>query len=89
MSRHQKILDSILSGDRDRSIPFAGLCALLSSLEFSERINGSHHIFTREDVEEIVNIQPTSEGKAKPYQVRQVRNILAGIADRGGGNAQV
>ena len=29
------------------------------------------HIFTREGVEEIVNVQPKG-GNAKPYQVRQV-----------------
>ena len=42
---------------------------------FDERIKGDHHIFTREDVEEILNIQP-KEGKGKPYQVKQVRDII-------------
>ena len=36
---------------------------------------GSHHIFTRERVEEIVNLQPKG-GKAKPYQVKQVRQLI-------------
>jgi len=36
---------------------------------------GSHHIFTRSDVEEILNLQPRGS-KAKPYQVKQVRTIL-------------
>jgi predicted RNA binding protein YcfA (HicA-like mRNA interferase family) len=42
---------------------------------FSERIKGSHHIFSKENIEEIINIQEI-QGKAKPYQVKQVRNII-------------
>jgi hypothetical protein len=34
-----------------------------------------HHIFSREDIREIINIQPRS-GKAKSYQVKQVREII-------------
>lgn len=36
---------------------------------------GSHHIFTRFDVEEILNLEPR-EAKAKPYQVKQVRQVI-------------
>lgn len=36
---------------------------------------GSHHIYYREDIPEIVNIQPNGS-KAKPYQVKQVRQII-------------
>ena len=43
---------------------------------FDERIRGSHHIDTRDDVVEILNIQPSDAGVAKPYQVRQVRNVI-------------
>ena len=51
------------------------MCQLLRQLGFDERIRGSHHIFTREGVEEILNIQPKATN-AKPYQVRQVRNVI-------------
>jgi hypothetical protein len=44
-------------------------------LGFNERLRGSHHIFTREGVEEIINLQPKG-AKAKAYQVRQVRNVI-------------
>jgi predicted RNA binding protein YcfA (HicA-like mRNA interferase family) len=64
-----------LQGRSDANIPFAGLCGLLKALGFMERIRGSHHIFTREDIEEILNLQPKGS-KAKPYQVKQVRNII-------------
>ncbi len=39
------------------------------------RIRGSHHMFRKEAVMEKINLQ--REGNiAKPYQVRQVRNVL-------------
>lgn len=75
MSQHEKLLQRILLGRSDANIPFAGLRGLLAHMGFEERIRGDHHIFTREDLEEIVNLQPKG-AKAKPYQVKQVRNII-------------
>jgi hypothetical protein len=37
--------------------------------------SGSHRIYYKQGVVEIVNIQPRS-GKGKPYQVKQVRELL-------------
>ena len=51
------------------------LCRLLNRLGFHERIRGGHHIFTRNGVDEILNLQP-KQSRAKPYQVRQVRSII-------------
>jgi hypothetical protein len=59
----------------DASIPFDELRALLKRLGFTERIWGGHHIFAMSEVGEILNVQPKS-GKAKPYQVRQIRGVL-------------
>ncbi|MBS4029301.1 MAG: type II toxin-antitoxin system HicA family toxin [Ignavibacteriales bacterium] len=42
---------------------------------FEERIKGSHHIYFKEYVEEIINIQPKGS-QAKPYQVKQIRNLI-------------
>jgi predicted RNA binding protein YcfA (HicA-like mRNA interferase family) len=71
-----KTLDKILRGDSDANIRFEELCHLLQAKGFRMRVNGSHHIFTRTGVMERINLQ--REGaKAKPYQVRQVRKILA------------
>jgi predicted RNA binding protein YcfA (HicA-like mRNA interferase family) len=72
----EKTLDKILRGDSDANIRFEELCHLLQAKGFRMRVNGSHHIFTQTGVMERINIQ--REGpKAKPYQVRQVRKILA------------
>jgi hypothetical protein len=71
-----EILARVLSGRSDRSLRFAHLVGLLTRLGFDERIRGDHHIFTRAGVDEIINVQPTHGGLAKPYQVRQVRSIV-------------
>ena len=75
MSESEKILLKILRGGSDQNISFDRLCNLLENLGFEMRVKGSHHIFTREGVLEIVNLQP-KKGKAKPYQVKQVRNLI-------------
>lgn len=75
MSKLEKLLMKILTGRSDSNIPFDGLCRLLRRLGFDERVKGDHHIFTRPDIEDILNIQPKGT-KAKPYQVRQLRNVL-------------
>ncbi len=76
MSRRQKFLTQLLSGQSDHTLDFTALCALLVSLGFEQRIRGSHHIFSRSGVVEIINLQPATGGTAKPYQVKQVRELL-------------
>ena len=75
MGKHDKLLDKILRGTSDANIPFDGLCNLLRRLGFASRVRGSHHIFYRDGVEEILNLQPRGSN-AKPYQVKQVRNLI-------------
>jgi HicA-like toxin of HicAB toxin-antitoxin system len=70
-----KLLDRILRGTSDADIPFDSVCGLLRKLGFDERIKGSHHIFSKEGVIEILNLQPKG-AKAKPYQVQQVRKLI-------------
>ena len=75
MSKQKKFLERVLRGSSDANILFTALRQLLHQLEFEERIRGSHHIFTKEGIEEILNLQPKG-AKAKPYQVKQVRNVI-------------
>lgn len=75
MSRHRKVLRAVLSGASDANIRFEDLCRVLLHWGFGLRVRGDHHIFTRDDVEEIINLQPKG-GKAKPYQVKQVRQLF-------------
>jgi len=85
MPRAHKLLEQVLRGDADANIPFSGMLQLLRRLCFQERVKGSHHIFFRDGIDEILNLQPR-RNKCKPYQVKQVRNViitnrLAGEAD--------
>lgn len=75
MTAQQKLLEKILRGTSDANISFAGICQVLRNLGFNERTRGDYHIFSKEGTEEILNLQPKGS-KAKPYQVKQVRNII-------------
>lgn len=75
MGKIEKLLLKIVSGSSDTNISFQELVSLLTNLGFEFRVKGSHHIFYKSDVVEIINIQPNGK-KAKPYQVKQVRNLL-------------
>jgi hypothetical protein len=75
MSKFDKLLQKILSGGSDANVDFVELCNLLSVLGFTERVKGSHHIFTKDGIEEIINLQSVGN-KAKAYQVKQVRNLI-------------
>lgn len=75
MGKLEKLYEHILIRRSDANVPFERLCALLKRLGFDERIKGDHHIFTMDDVEEILNLQP-KDGKGKPYQVKQVRDVI-------------
>jgi hypothetical protein len=75
MSKVAKALERVLRGSSDANIRFEDLCTLLLHLGFVERIRGDHHIFTRDDVPEILNLQPRGS-QAKAYQVKQVRGVI-------------
>jgi hypothetical protein len=64
-----------LRGTVDPNISFDELRRLLRRLGFEERIRGSHHIFRKQGIEEKLNLQ-RDDGKAKVYQVRQVRAVV-------------
>ena len=75
MSQYEKLLLAVLSGVRDKNMLFTDLQTVLDRLGFQRRIKGDHFIYTKDDVEEIINLQPAGN-KAKPYQVKQVRNVI-------------
>lgn len=75
MGKFDELLLQVLAGSADRNVGFSDVCILLKQLGFDLRVRGSHHIFTRPDVAEILNLQE-KQGKAKPYQVKQVREVI-------------
>ncbi|MBI3162408.1 MAG: type II toxin-antitoxin system HicA family toxin [Chloroflexi bacterium] len=75
MTKFDKTLEKVLRGVSDANIDFDDLRQLLDGLGFQERIRGSHHIYSKDGVIEIINLQPKGS-KAKPYQVKQVRTLI-------------
>jgi len=75
MGQYGKLVQRILSGRQDKSILFSETVSLMQRLGFSMRIKGSHHIFSREGIDEIINLQPDGS-KTKVYQVKQIRDII-------------
>lgn len=75
MSKLQKLFDRLMSGQSDASFSFDDLCSLLALLGYTSRTTkGSHVIFQRSG--SFLNLQRGPGGKAKAYQVRQVRAEL-------------
>jgi len=75
MGKYDKLLFQILRATSDTNIGFDDLRQLLLRLGFEERIRGSHHNFRKKGIEEKINLQ-RDDGKAKAYQVRQVRAVI-------------
>ena len=73
--KHEKLIQKILGGKTDANIEFNDLTNLLVRLGFEMRIKGSHHVFRKVGVSELINLQQDGS-KAKPYQVKQVRKII-------------
>jgi hypothetical protein len=76
MPMGRDILDKVLSGLSDKNLRFEDIKKLLTGFGFECRVKGDHHIFSKEGLAEIINLQPLKDGKAKAYQVKQVRNLI-------------
>lgn len=70
----RRLLQKILAGSKN--VRFADMVSLVEGFGFRlSRTDGSHHIFTRSDVPELVNLQKV-KGQAKPYQIRQFLKLV-------------
>jgi predicted RNA binding protein YcfA (HicA-like mRNA interferase family) len=72
----KSILDDLLSGLSDKNMRFSDLRKLVLNFGFVERTKGGHHVFSKTGIVEIINMQPGNDGKAKAYQVKQVRGLV-------------
>jgi len=68
MSKASKTLAAILTGRSDANIAFADICHLLERAGFTPKPGkGSHTLFHKDGVEEIINLQPIGN-MAKSYR---------------------
>ena len=76
MCRAKKAIAKILEGRSYANLDFDDLCFVLDRAGFERRSGkGSHTLFHKTGIAEILNLQ-SKGGKAKPYQVRQVRELV-------------
>jgi len=72
-----KIYNTVLNGNSDANIRFSDFKNLVHALGFIFKgQKGSHAGYYHPLVHARISIQPTKDGKAKPYQVKQLRDII-------------
>jgi len=70
----KKLLQKILAGSKN--IKFSDMVNLVKGFGFNlSRTDGSHHIFVRPGIPELINLQ-NLKGQAKPYQIRQFLKLI-------------
>ena len=59
-----------------QNVAFRDLQSLVEAMGFRQlRVEGSHHIYGRDEVSEQLNLQSV-RGEAKPYQIRQFLRLV-------------
>jgi len=72
-----KVYNAVISGQSDANIRFTDLKNLIHALGFVFKgQKGSHAGYYHPIANARISIQPTKDGKAKPYQVKQLRDII-------------
>ena len=73
--KRRRLLRRLSSGEV-YNVAFADFVDLLNGFGFRlVRTSGSHHIFSRPNLNENINLQPV-RGEAKPYQIRQLLRLV-------------
>ncbi len=75
MARRRKLHLKALNNPS--GLRFGEFTRLIEGFGFAlDRQRGSHRLYVREDVREFVNVQPSTDGKAKPAQVREFLELV-------------
>ncbi len=73
--KRARLLGRILTGST-QNVAFIDMVNLVKGFGFQlVRISGSHHIFSRAGIPDLINIQNV-DGRAKPYQIRQFLRLV-------------
>jgi predicted RNA binding protein YcfA (HicA-like mRNA interferase family) len=72
----EKTKAALLEASKDHGHRFDDVVHFLQSAGWKLRVKGGHRIFTRSGVPILLNLQPEKDGKAKAYQIRQIRRAL-------------
>lgn len=72
--KKRKLLEKIIAGSKN--VQFSEMETLIKAFGFTlARVSGSHHIYNRADIPEIINIQ-NRKGQVPTYQVRQFLSLI-------------
>ncbi len=70
----RKLLKKLQGGSKN--LRFSDVVACARAVGFRlDRVNGSHHIFVHTRCDRLINLQEVN-GKAKPYQVKQLLDLI-------------
>ena len=72
--RNRKLLEKALRNPTGLQFEEAKKLAQVFGFRL-DRVSGSHHIFNRPDIPQLVNLQ-NCRGKAKAYQVKQLLKLV-------------
>ena len=70
----RKLLKRLHAGSKNLRFSEVAACARAVGFRL-DRVNGSHHIYVHSKCDRLVNLQDVN-GKAKPYQVRQLLDLI-------------
>ena len=76
MPNGPKIRAALLDPAKDYHHRFGDVVFFLERTGWKKRTTGGYHIFTRPGLPVLINLQPEKSGRAKAYQIRQVRTVL-------------
>lgn len=81
MSRDDKLLNKIRDPQKANNVTVDELCRAATLLGWQQhsKKGTSHVIFSHKSCPDIINFQKAKNGKAKTYQVKQLRNFMISI----------
>ncbi len=75
MTKKQKLYLKIMSGSKN--VRFEDFVTIMLAFGFiQDRVGGSHRIFKHPAIPDLLSIQPTKNGQAKPYQMHQFLSLV-------------
>ena len=75
MSKREKLISK--AKRTPKGLRYDEACKLAEIIGFEHTGgSGSHKVYTRDDIQEIINIQEGRDGMAKAYQVKQILEIM-------------
>ncbi len=85
MSKHAKLIDKILDKNRTNNVTYDELCECVLAIgwQMKTRKGTSHVVYWHAECVDLLNLQEGSNGKAKPFQVKQVRNSIIYLRAQG------